>query len=207
MRLFTDVSTVKGVSNIIIDKLTIPFVVGFKSEDLTGALKVFGYDNDLTSRKTEITYDVSWQGGPLDFSIKPLTGRIEAKMEKGQLAKGLTFDQFKSTFAIKAGEARAHGSVRYDAPSVVVEATGWTDLEQETYDLTALITANRTQTAPVYVMPSAPGADWITFPKEKPTSKQASLVSITEYSITGPWKSPNIVKRLVTAKPLHKYLE
>ena len=34
---------------------------GFKSEDLTGALKVFGYDNDLTSGKTEITYDVSWQ--------------------------------------------------------------------------------------------------------------------------------------------------
>ena len=143
---------------------------GFKSADLTGALKVFGYDNDLTSRKTEITYDVSWQGGPLDFSIKPLTGRIEAKMEKGQLAKGLTFDQFKSTFAIKAGEARAHGSVRYDVPSVVVEATGWTDLERETYDLTVLITANRTQTAPVYVMPSVPGADWITFPKEKPTT-------------------------------------
>lgn len=211
-----------------------------KSEDPGGTLKKFGYHSGIQKGKTNVEFDVFWQGGPFDFSKKALGGTIKAKMEKGHFQKidpglgrtfgllsvdaffnrrllgdnsdllessGLSFDNINSKFTIAEGETRAHGKLTFDGPAVLIEATGETELEQETYDLTVVVSPKVAQSAPLFFVPFGPGAVAITFLGEKIIGKTVNKASGYQYSIRGPWKSPKIVEQLTIVKPFQELFE
>ena len=58
-----------------------------KTADLGKALAYWGYNTDIKDAKTTVKFDGGWPGGPLDFSLKTLSGNADLKIEDGRIVE------------------------------------------------------------------------------------------------------------------------
>ena len=180
--------------------------------------------------KTNLSLDAQWQGTPVDFSLGNLNGTLDMEINKGRLTdlnptagrlfgllslqtlprrlsldfsdlfgKGLAFDNIAGHFSIENGNAYTDNMIM-TGPSVNINISGRTGLQEQDYDQIATITPKMSGSLPVASSlfgPIGVGVGAVIFLTSEIFQSLPDKIDTLlrkQYTITGAWDDPQITK-------------
>lgn len=153
--------------------------LSMRSEDVGAALSAYGYEDAMRRGRGRLSADLSWPGGPADFSMASVGGDLKLSLRDGQLVQvepgagrlfglvsvallprrlALNFsDVFEEGFAfdrLKADFRLADGiasprELYMEGPSARISAEGDVNLVEGTYDQTVTVMPKASATLPI----------------------------------------------------------
>lgn len=168
--------------------------------------------------------DVAWPGGPVDFELARLSGRVKADIGKGQFKKlepgvgrllgvlslqslprriTLDFrDIFSEGFAFDSIVGNAtldkgrlqSDELRIRGPAAKILLSGQVDLVQETQALKVRVQPSVGETVATGVMLAHPVAGAVAWLAQKVLNDPLDQIFAYEYAVSGDWKDPKVDK-------------
>jgi uncharacterized protein (TIGR02099 family) len=109
-------------------------------------------------------------------------------------SKGMSFDEIVGSFTISKGQAYTN-NLTMVAPSSQVEVSGRIGLADQDYDQHVRVIPNLSSTLPIAgALAGGPGLAVVMLITHQLLQKPIDKLTEFEYRVTGPWKSPEVVK-------------
>lgn len=196
-------------------------------EKLLGRL---GFVDAVRRGSGKLEGDVAWPGGPVDFDLGKLSGRVKADIGKGQFKKlepgvgrllgvlslqslprriTLDFrDIFSEGFAFDSivgnaalDKGRLHSDeLRIRGPAAKILLSGQVDLVHETQDLKVRVQPSVGETVATGAMLVNPVVGAVAWLAQKALNDPLDQIFAYEYAVSGNWKDPKVDKLHQTPK-------
>ncbi len=190
-------------------------------EKLLGRL---GFVDAVRRGSGKLEGDVAWPGGPVDFELARLSGRVKADIGKGQFKKlepgvgrllgvlslqslprriTLDFrDIFSEGFAFDSIVGSAvldkgrlqTDELRIRGPAAKILLSGQVDLMQETQDLKVRVQPSVGETVATGAMLVNPVVGAVAWLAQKALNDPLDQIFAYEYAVSGNWKDPKVDK-------------
>ena len=193
------------------------------SMDVRTTLSRLDFAQGISGKSMGILFDLSWAGGPRADFMDALDGEVQLRLEEGSLeevepgagrvlglvsfvalprrlsldfrdvfSRGFRYDKIAGTFNVEDGVATTC-DMSMEGPAADIGIVGQVDLDAETYEQGAVISAKVGNTLPIVgaVVGGPPGAAaMLIFSQifKKPLQEVGQVF----YGISGPWDEPAI---------------
>jgi uncharacterized protein YhdP len=179
------------------------------------------YDPGIISDDLALLLDLSWSGGPSDDLMESLDGEVQVRIGTGQLAdvkpgagrvfglmsiaalprrlsldfrdvfgKGYGFDTIKGTFMLVDGDTYTC-DLSLESPAADIGIVGMADLNERTYEQTAIVSANVGNTLPIVgAVVAGPQVAAALLIFSQIFKKPLQEVGQVYYGISGSWDDP-----------------
>jgi uncharacterized protein YhdP len=195
-----------------------------EASDVGGLLTRLGYPEGVRRGTSKLEGTLSWDGAPYDFDYPSLAGDLALEAAKGQFLKlepgigkllgilslqalprritfdfrdvfsdGFAFDEIAGAVKIDRGIAGTE-NFRVEGPPARVTMSGEVDLTKETQNLRVRVAPHVSDAVSVGALLVNPVAGALAFLAQKALQDPLGRAVSYEYSVTGNWADPNVVR-------------